>query len=230
MLDVLAGTERFRAARPPERPLRIALSTRPPVRGVKADTGPVAAAEATAELLAKAGHEIEAADPPYPPALVWTFLQRWVAGVAEDAGSYRYELLEPRTQRQVQLGRALRRWRPVRSKPAEAWRNRAVDWFAAGGFDALLTPALAKPPVPVGRWEGSGFVRTMLDATAFVPFTAAWNLAGLPSAAVPAGPPSGGCPLGVMLTAPVGGEGILLGLAAQLERLRPWPRQAPPPA
>jgi amidase len=43
---------------------------------------------------------------------------------------------------------------------------------------------------------------------------------------VPAGLGPRGLPLAVQLVAPPGGEPTLLGSAATLERLRPWPRSA----
>jgi amidase len=57
--------------------------------------------------------------------------------------------------------------------------------------------------------------------------TAAWNLAGYPAISVPAGVSETGLPLAVQLVAPPGNEELLLSLAAQLERRRPWPRFAP---
>jgi amidase len=46
---------------------------------------------------------------------------------------------------------------------------------------------------------------------------------------VPAGRAPSGLPLAVQLVAPPGNEARLLSVAAQLERLRPWPRTAPLP-
>jgi amidase len=45
--------------------------------------------------------------------------------------------------------------------------------------------------------------------------------------AVPAGLHPNGMPLSVQLVAGPGGEALLLGIAHQLEALRPWPRIAP---
>jgi len=44
---------------------------------------------------------------------------------------------------------------------------------------------------------------------------------------VPIGPQAGGLPGSVQLVAAPGGEAVLLGVAAQLERARGWPRHAP---
>jgi amidase len=55
--------------------------------------------------------------------------------------------------------------------------------------------------------------------------TGVWNTAGFPAASVPC-PPAGGLPGSVQLVAAPGGESLLLALAAQLERARPWARHA----
>jgi amidase len=216
VLDVLAGTTTYRDPRPPDRPLRIAVSTRAYVPGVRPAPGPVAAVEATAAVLARAGHAIVEADPPFPRSLPLTFHQRWLAGVADDTDGGRRAGLEPRTRTQGRLGRALGRVAPVRAGHAEAWRAAAMAWFAA--FDALLTPALGHPPGPVGASDGHGLARTLAVAIRFAPYTAPWNMAGLPSIAVPAPlDPATGLPVGALLTGPAGAERVLLGLAAQLE-------------
>jgi len=38
----------------------------------------------------------------------------------------------------------------------------------------------------------------------------------------------GGLPIGVMLAGPMGGEGLLISLSAQLETARPWKDRHPP--
>jgi amidase len=60
--------------------------------------------------------------------------------------------------------------------------------------------------------------------------TGVWNLAGYPAATVPV--PADDLPGAVQLVTTPGREDLLLSLAAQLEKGRPWPRLAPdyPPA
>ena len=125
------------------------------------------------------------------------------------------------------MGLALGRLAPVRPGRAEAWRSRAAAWFAGGGWDVLLTPALGRPPVPVGAWTGRGLAATFALATAFAPFTSPWNLAGFPSLALPAA--HGGLPVGALLTGPAGADRLLLDLAAEVEAAAPWQRLAPDP-
>jgi amidase len=228
-LDVLAGTvgtfgDQARAGRLPRR-LRVAVSARTPVPGLRAGAAPVSAMRALAGRLAGLGHELAEAGPPWPRTLEATFAHRWLVGVGDDAGGLDRSALEPSTRRQATAGRLLGRVAPVRGGPAESWRAAAAAWFASGPWEVLLTPVLGRPPVPVGAWAGRGVLATFALATAFAPFTSPWNLAGFPSLAVPAH--HGGLPVGALLTGPPGAEATLLALAAELEAAAPWPRHAP---
>jgi amidase len=153
-----------------------------------------------------------------------------LTGTAADAAEVTWEALEPRTRRQARAGQVLaaaRRLARVGEEPPASVRDRCVEWFAATRTDALLTPALAAPPPKIGAWRGRGFIRTLVASAQFMPFSPLANLAGLPAIAVPAGVDARGLPVGVQLLGPPGSEGVLLELAATLERVRPWPRHAP---
>jgi len=125
----------------------------------------------------------------------------------------------------ARLGRVARRG--VRPSQAEAWIRRAEDYFA--GHDVLLTPVLAGAPLPAEGWSEKSWaanVATTLTSTGA--FTSPWNLAGFPAVVVPAGRhPGTGLPIGAQLVGPPGSESLLLGMAATIERIRPWPRVAP---
>ncbi|MBO0842340.1 MAG: amidase, partial [Nocardioides sp.] len=54
-------------------------------------------------------------------------------------------------------------------------------------------------------------------------YTALWNVAGNPAAAVPCGVGGDGLPLAVQLVGPTDGEERLLSLAAQIESAAPFP-------
>jgi amidase len=109
--------------------------------------------------------------------------------------------------------------RSVTPASADPFAARAADWL--GGYDALITPVIARPPVPVGTWAGRHWTRATLGVGNWL-LTTPWNLAGLPAASVPFGADRG-LPLAVQIVAPPGGEGTVLALAAQIEQLRPWP-------
>ena len=216
------------ARREPGR-LRVAVSLKGTLPGVKA--GPVArrAVQETAELLRSLGHEVAERDPKYGQLLP-DAMPRYVAGIADDAAKLDHpERLEARSRRMAGWGRrlhgrALRR--AVRREPVVAERVNAI--FV--DHDVLLTPVTAAQPEPVGRWRDKGAVRTFYGGGPYVTYTAIWNYLGQPAAAVPAGFDEAGLPTAVQIAARINGETTLLSLAAQLERARPWADRRPPVA
>jgi amidase len=224
-LDVLAGGAAFRALAPPERPLRVGVTAKPPAAGVKVDPEVRAAMEATAEALAGAGHRVEHTGPPWHDGDAAPFLRRVFHGCAEEAAGLPAGSLERRTRAEARAGRLLGRARPAPDGPPARLLARYLAWFE--DHDVLLTPTLAQPPLAVGAYRGKGLARTLLGLTGYMPFCPPLNLVGFPAASVPAGTSSRGLPIGVQLAAAPGGEALLLSLARQLETIRPWPRHAP---
>lgn len=147
-------------------------------------------------------------------------MSRWLAGIAQDAACLPAEALEERTAKMARRGeRMARKVKPLSADPFAA---RAARWIS--GFDALIAPTLARPAVPIGTWAGKGWFPAALSVGNWL-CTTPWNLAGLPAISVPA--PASGLPVGVQIVAPAGGENVILSIAAELERLRPWPQLAP---
>jgi amidase len=227
LLDVLAGTTRFRDLEAQTRPLRLAMSLRPPAAGVRLDREIRLAVEASADALIDAGHTVTITDPPYSPEFPLYFLHRFFAGIAWEVDDLRLpaEKLEPRTQRMMRIGRYLNRYHPVPRDGVERPFQRFMTWFQ--DYDVLITPSSAQPWAPAAGWDHKGYLATLFAGTNQVPFTPAWNVLNLPAASIPAGLTRDGAPIGVQLIARRGGEEILLSLARQLEELRPWPRHAP---
>jgi amidase len=60
-----------------------------------------------------------------------------------------------------------------------------------------------------------------------MPFTQLSNMTGQPSMTIPLYWSAMNLPIGVMFTAPFGGERILLRVAGQLEAARPWFHRVP---
>ena len=226
LLSVMADRPELAEVREPEGPLRIAVSIQAPLPGVTVDREHAKAVIRTAKLLEAAGHQIEPAELAVPTSAVWHTLKRWYAGAHDDAELLPQADLERRTRVHAALGARVKRHSPPLPEEADAWRMQALQFFAR--YDVLLAPVLANPPIAADRWGERGWLRNVVANLRYAPFGAAWNLAGWPAASVPAGVhPEAGTPLSVQLVTPEGGEGLLLGLAAQLERLRPWRRTAP---
>jgi amidase len=223
---VLAG-ETPEPPAPPERPLRIAVSTRSPVPGVGADAATRAAVAAVVTQLEAAGHTVVRRNPPITPGAAAGALVRWMAGAEDDAallGIDRAEL-QPRSRMHARLGRLVRRLGLVRPRTQERFRARMVGFF--GDVDVLLTPVTTGPPLPARLWHERSFLANITANARWAPWTAAWNLAGLPAAVLPAASRPGGPPVAVQIVGPPGAEGRLLWLAGELERRLPWRRYAP---
>jgi amidase len=214
------------AAKGEPRRLRVAVSLRGTIPGVKVGSVPHRAVEETAELLRSLGHEVGERDPNYGQ-LFFDITPPYLAGLAEDAAKLDHpERLEPRTRRMAAVGRRLRGRvlrRALRRQPKVAERITAI--FA--NHDVLLTPVTAAQPEPIERWRGKGAFRTFKGSGPYVTYTAIWNYLGQPAAAVPAGFDEDGLPIAVQIVAPAGGETTLLSLAAQLESARPWADRRP---
>lgn len=208
-LGVIADTE----------DLRIATSTRPPGLPARIPREYIGAITNVANVLRLAGHRVAKADPPYgniTPAL----LARWLGGPGPDGPVP--TRLEKRTQRHLRAARVVHSARLIRQAPQRQWIARAESFFAE--YDVLVTPVLATLPPIAQQWSQRGWWPNALAATRLAPFTLPWNLAGFPAMSVPAGRMACGVPIGVQLVAPPGGESLLLAVAAQIEKLTPWPR------
>jgi amidase len=214
------------ARRQPGR-LRVAVSLKGTLPGVKAGEVARRAVEDTAELLRSLGHEVAERDPKYGQLLL-DIMPRYLGGLADDAAKLDHpDRLEPRTRRMAGWGRRLHGRalsRAMRREFAVAERINAIFL----DHDVLLTPVTAAQPEPLELWRGKGAVRTFNGGGPYVTYTAVWNYLGQPAAAVPAGFDEDGLPVAVQLVAAVNRETTLLSLAAQLEQARPWSDRRPP--
>jgi amidase len=220
-LDVLAGTRRYAGLGPSPGPLRIAYSAAPATAGARVAPAVRAAVADAVEALREAGHTLVRARPPIPATAGLRFASRWLSGIAQDTEGLPADAMERRTRKMASRGRRLSR----RVKPASAdpFAARAAAWLA--DFDVLVMPTLTRPAVPVGTWGGRGWIPTMLGVGNWV-CTNPWNLAGLPAISVPSAA-AADLPVGIQIVAASGGEPVIIAVAAQLERLRPWPQLAP---
>ncbi|MGY2085310.1 amidase [Blastococcus sp. SYSU DS0539] len=211
----------------PGRPLRIAVSTRSPVPGVGADAATRAAVDAVVARLREAGHTVVRRNPPVTPGAAAGALVRWMAGAEDDAeflGIDRAEL-QPRSRTHARIGRLVRRLGLVRPRTQQRFRERMIRFF--DDVDLLLTPVTTGPPLPARPWHERSFLANITANARWAPWTAAWNLAGIPAAVLPAGTRPGGPPVPVQFVGPPGAEERLLWVAGELEARQPWRRYAP---
>jgi amidase len=211
----------------PGRPLRVALATRSPVPGVRADAPTRAAVDAVVALLTEAGHSVVRREPPITPAAAVGVLTRWMVGAENDAEHLGFDraALQPRSRTHARMGRVVDRMRLVRPRTAERFREQMTEFFQ--DVDVLLSPVTTGPPLPARPWHERSFLANIAANARWAPFVSAWNLAGLPALVLPVGIRPDGLPVGVQVVGPPGAEGRLLWLAGELERRHPWRRYAP---
>jgi amidase len=197
--------------------LRVAVSLRSPSPVGELHAGSRLATVGAAVLLRAGGARLAADDPPYLRSLGSHWSVRWQAGVAREVAELGLDLaaVEPRTAAVVRQGRRILRLGGPRPVSAATWRERFLTWLDEGRHDVLLTPAVAGPPVDVGAMRNRGYLATVLMSASRVPYTQAWNLAGLPAVVVPVR--VSGRPVAVQLVGRPGSELALLATAGRLE-------------
>jgi amidase len=249
MLDVLSGYEVGDTtwAPPPEEAfaeaakrapgrLRIGVTTVPPI---EAELDPVCAQAVSdaAELLGELGHEVEEIDAPWAgqdlmatfvlafgtPIAMAMYFGGMVTGREPSA-----ELVEPLSWTMYEgiRERSALDYLLARTQLSAISRGIIGLWDT---YDAVLTPALAERPVPVGEidacsddpWED--FRRS----GRFTPYTAIYNVSGQPAISLPLFHGDDGLPTAIQLGGRPAGEAQLLSLAAQLEAARPWADRRP---
>jgi len=220
--------------------LRIGVLTRSPADILPIDPECVTAANNAAKLLESLGHTVERG---YPQALdeaefqscfaaiVTSCTRRdldyWGAQVGRELGP---EDVEIHTWLLAEMGRQVSAAEYVRAVSwLQGFTRRIARWWD-DGFDLLLTPTMATPPLKLGDMKATAEqpLRGFERSTAFVVFTAPFNVTGQPAISLPLHVSTAGLPLGVQLVAAYGREDLLLRVAAQIEQAQPWADRRPP--
>jgi amidase len=250
ILDVLAGYELGDATWAPDPPepfarsaagdpgrLRIAATTLPPIPDTAVDPMCARAVQDAAELLRSLGHEVEEVDPPWQAdglqqlfgAVFSNHIALSIAYSGMVAGrTPTADDMEPMSWAIYSM---IEKLNAVQGMGAavqlQAFARRLITFLAP--YDALLTPALAERPLPLGTLDTSAPepMSTFTRSGLFTPFTPVVNATGQPGISVPLFEGEDGLPLGVQLIGRPAGEGQLLALAAQLEAARPWAERRP---
>jgi amidase len=224
--SVLAGRTPAKLVMPEK--LRVGISLRSPVAGIRLDEPNRSAVTTASKLLVEAGHDTVTAEPAYATKLGLVALATWFAAAyreVEAAGMDR-GALQPRTRHHARLGKVAweRGW--VRQEQRDAWREQSIRFFADNRIDLMLTPALAATPPPADGHAGGAWRRNMMTNMRYAPYAAPWNVAGLPAIVFPIGVRPDGLPLAVQLVGPPDSELRLLAVAGQFEVMNPWQRLA----
>jgi amidase len=210
---------------PPGR-LRIAFTTTPPI-DYPVDPRVARVARDAADAIANLGHEVVEATPPWCSDLVLAQFQRlWALGPALiPAEPTEFEPLnqwlaaQAREQSSLDYGRAV--------LELQRLGRAIVGFFFDERYDAVLTPGLAKLPVPIGWVFEPEDPKEQFDRGAeLTPFTPVVNVTGQPAACLPFGLVDG-LPVGVQVIGRPADEATLFRLSAQLEEAHPWAQRLP---
>jgi len=230
------------AAQPPLRPfhdevatspgkLRIAVQTQA-WNGFDPDPDCLAALDDAKRLCQELGHEVEEApfevDPARLAPATLTILSASTLAMMEERAE---KLGRPLSEDDVEPGTwalsALARQRSATHYVNALKTIHAVGRELAGhleSYDAILSPTMAAPPVPLGvlslsnpnrEEQGPALLRS-------VGYTQLANAAGNPAMSVPLFWSDSGLPIGVQFMGRMNDEATLFRLAGQLETARPW--------
>jgi amidase len=259
LLDVVAGRmpgDPYSAA-PPEssfasaladrpRGLRVGWMTRAP-RDIPVHPDVADAVRRCAGRLEELGHHVEEAHPETldEATLVIQYVSVVAANVARALDSWGEKLgvtigpedVEPLTWELATRGREQSAPQLLAAIEGVHRVGRGLASWWQSGFDLLLSPTQAAPPVRIGTLGSTreeplaGFLRS----APYGVFTLPFNLSGQPAVSLPGGFTTGrdsewpaGLPLGIQLVAPYGDERTLLAVSAQLEEAAPWADHRPP--
>lgn len=240
-------------APPPERPytdeledestgLRIGSMDEPAVEA-EADPDCKRAVEIALEALEELGHEVKDGSPTDGMGegggvdIQESFLTRWAAGQAAILGQVGMLLgreieagdVEPLTWALAELGRKRDAGEYLAAVAMHQVFSRGIAGWFESGYDLLVTPTMAEVAPKLGEMDDSGGDPMEAFHRAFPSgaFTALFNVTGQPAISLPLHQTDEGVPVGVQIVAPFGREDLLIRVAAQLERIRPWADRRP---
>ncbi len=249
LLDAIAGPgvgEPYQP-RPPARPyreevgrnpgrLRIGFSAETPL-GDPLDPECVHAVRNTAALLESLGHEVVEAAPRFDAMALWQpYTTLLAAGVAWAIADWARRLdrtpreadFEPFVWAFAERGRAVSAPEYLLALQDVQREVRTLCLFYED-HDVWLTTTLGEPPVPLGTLVYRDDPFELRRRTArFSPYTYLANATGQPAISLPLHWSDAGVPIGLHFTARDSEEGLLLGLAAQLEAARLENANRPP--
>lgn len=230
----------LRAIEAPPGKLRIAYTVRR-FSGEPVHPECAQAVEASARLCADLGHELSE---DAPAGFDWERVLRHVVTIMASGTALavrqramalgrepREDELEPSTWGALRLAESIHGPDYLLALSALHGFARVVAPFFSR-YDVLLTPVLAEPPAPIGRWAmvNPDFLDYRIGPNGlknYVAFTPFANVTGQPAMSVPLHWSAAGLPIGSQFIGRFGEEATLLKLARQLEQARPWANRRP---
>jgi amidase len=225
--------------------LRIGMLDRHPIGG---DLHPdcVIAVRSAGALLEQLGHDVALGHPPILEDAEFPrrFAAMWAALMAVGIDALGQTIgrqlsaddIEPVNWAQGEYAAHLSASEYAMALAAVGQYRRHVQGWWADGWDLLLTPTVAAPPLPIGGLYGdqadgvdpANPMAPSIRAGRFVAFTPQFNSSGQPAISLPLHWNDDGLPIGVQLVAAYGREDLLIRIASQLEAAAPWADRRPP--
>lgn len=216
--------------------LRIAFGSQPP-SGAKVDAQCVEAVQRTAQLCSELGHIVQEDMPvidfgPFQKAFV-AIVDANMAALLDKAEKTIGREVTPKdveyiTWRSNLSGKEICALDYIKAVQLIHQTGREVAAFFET-YDILLTPVLAKPPVPLGflNTQSEDVKGYLINLSTFFGFTNLFNATGQPAMSMPLYWSNDNLPIGLQFVARYGEEAVLFRLAAQLEEARPWKDRRP---
>lgn len=218
--------------RPQHRPLRVGLVIDSPASEVRTDDETRSTVETFGRQLEALGHHVEPYEWKVPPNFKEDFSSYWMllaylasTGTEKVFGpGYDPTKLEPLTRYLGAEGKKRLKRAPV-FIPRLLASSISARRQLRGGPDVIVSPVLSGTTPQLGYLgadvDPAEHFRRLIDLCAFTPLH---NATGAPAISLPVGESDDGLPIGAMITATHGAEGLLLRLALQVEAAHPWRR------
>jgi len=218
--------------------LRIGLLDHNPRGG---DTHPdcVEGVRQTAKLLESLGHHVEQGWPEVlsDTEISSTFGVLWSTNMGTAIRRFSEALGRPMTiddieamnWAQAEFAKGLNGVDFALAQSASIKFRRAVQSWWTQGWDLLLTPTLASPPLAVGSMPNNAAnpMAPLRISGEWITFTSQFNMSGQPAISLPLHRTAEGLPVGMQLVAAYGREDLLIRVASQIEQAVPWAHLTP---
>jgi amidase len=206
---------------PSRRRLRIAFCTSADGRSASPEVAELTVK--TARQLEELGHRVEEVEPPVPAGIGVDFVTYWslLANLVIRSGALHGSSWDATKLDNLTIGLAHYSTRSVRRLPGAIRRLQQARVLAEEfhqTYDAVLTPTVAAETPRLGHLDPMlDYEEIMERLMAWVAFTPWQNITGQPAVSLPLQTTAAGLPQGMMFGAGTGREGLLLGLAYELE-------------
>ena len=185
---------------------------------------------ACADAYASAGYEIEEVDLGWTVEFATAWWSYWDVFMAANFGRYLAEFedrMHPTLVRAIKDGAKVSaiEMKEYEAIFTQAWRQLSP---ILARCDALICPTESIPAPPVGYDEAGAMAELVEGKLTAMDMTMQFNAMLVPAISVPSGFSRENLPTGLQIVGSRGKDDLVLGLAALMERLRPWAKSRPP--